>query len=408
MAKINENYLKLPGSYLFAEIARRVAAFSAAHPEAQLIRLGIGDVTRPLAPAVVEAMHAAVDEMGAAETFRGYGPDQGYDFLISAILEHDYRARGVTLDADEIFVSDGAKSDCGNIGDIFSTDNVVAVCDPVYPVYVDTNAMAGRAGEYDTAAGGWTKLVYMPCTAENGFEPPLPEKPVDLIYLCYPNNPTGVTATRAQLARWVDYARANDAVILFDSAYEAFITDPDVPHTIYEIEGAKECAIEFRSFSKTAGFTGTRCAYTVVPKALRRGGTSVRDLWARRQSTKFNGVSYVVQRGAAAVYSPEGLAQTRETIAFYLENARVIRDGLAAAGLTVYGGENSPYVWCKTPDGMPSWDFFDLLLQKAHVVTTPGAGFGPSGEGYIRLTAFGGAEDTREAVRRIVSLLGQA
>ena len=407
MARVNANFQKLPGSYLFSEIARRVAAYSAANPQADLIRLGIGDVTKPLAPAVIEAMHKAVDEMADEKTFRGYGPDQGYEFLLSAIAEHDYRARGVELDLDEIFLSDGAKSDCGNIGDIFDVDNVVAVCDPVYPVYVDTNAMAGRAGEYLTDQERWSNIVYMPCTAENGFEPALPDKPVDLIYLCYPNNPTGVTATREQLARWVDYAKKHDAVIFYDSAYEAFITDPNIPHTIYEIEGAKECAIEFRSFSKTAGFTGTRCAYTVVPPARVRGGVSVRDLWARRQSTKFNGVSYIVQRGAAAVYSPEGLAQTRETIEFYLNNARVIREGLAAAGLTVYGGENSPYVWCKTPDDMPSWDFFDLLLQKANVVTTPGAGFGPSGEGYIRLTAFGGAEATKEAVRRIVELLGK-
>ena len=407
MARVNANFQKLPGSYLFSEIARRVAAYSAANPQADLIRLGIGDVTKPLAPAVIEAMHKAVDEMADEKTFRGYGPDQGYEFLLSAIAEHDYRARGVELDLDEIFLSDGAKSDCGNIGDIFDVDNVVAVCDPVYPVYVDTNAMAGRAGEYLMDQERWSNIVYMPCTAENGFEPALPDEPVDLIYLCYPNNPTGVTATREQLARWVDYAKKHDAVIFYDSAYEAFITDPAIPHTIYEIEGAKECAIEFRSFSKTAGFTGTRCAYTVVPKALVRGGVSVRDLWARRQSTKFNGVSYIVQRGAAAVYSPEGLAQTRETIEFYLNNARVIREGLAAAGLTVYGGENSPYVWCRTPDDMPSWDFFDLLLQKANVVTTPGAGFGPSGEGYIRLTAFGGAEATKEAVRRIVELLGK-
>jgi LL-diaminopimelate aminotransferase len=407
MAKVNENYQKLPGSYLFSEIARRVAVYSAEHPEAQLIRLGIGDVTKPLAPAVIDAMHKAVDEMANAETFRGYGPEQGYEFLRTVIAEQDYAPHGVTLDPDEIFISDGAKSDCGNIGDIFSTDNIVAVCDPVYPVYVDTNAMAGRAGEYLTDEGKWSKLVYMPCTAENNFEPALPEEHVDLIYLCYPNNPTGVTATRAQLARWVAYARENDSVILYDSAYEAFITDPEIPHTIFEIEGAKECAIEFRSFSKTAGFTGTRCAYTVVPKALVRGGVSLNGMWNRRQSTKFNGVPYITQRGAAAVYSDEGRAQTRETIAYYLNNAKVIREGLAAAGLTVYGGENSPYIWCKTPNGMGSWEFFDLLLQQANVVTTPGAGFGPSGEGYIRLTAFGDAEATKQAVERIVRLLGK-
>ncbi len=407
MANINNNYQKLPGSYLFSEIARRVAAYSQAHPEAKLIRLGIGDVTRPLAPAVVQAMHEAVDEMACAESFHGYGPEQGYAFLREAIAAEDYAARGVDIAPDEIFVSDGAKSDCGNIGDIFDTDNIVAVCDPVYPVYVDTNAMAGRAGEYLADEGRWSNIVYMSCTAENGFEPALPERKVDLIYLCYPNNPTGVTATREQLARWVAYAKANDSVILFDSAYEAFITNPDIPHTIYEIEGAKECAIEFRSFSKTAGFTGTRCAYTVVPKALLRGGASLNEMWNRRQSTKFNGAPYVVQRGAAAVYTPEGRAQTRETIAYYLNNAAVIREGLTAAGLTVYGGENAPYIWCKTPDGMPSWDFFDLLLQKANVVTTPGAGFGPAGEGYIRLTAFGDAEQTKEAVARIVAVLGK-
>ena len=407
MAKINENYLKLPGSYLFSEIARRVAAYSAGHPEATLIRLGIGDVTKPLVPAVVQAMHGAVDEMANASTFRGYGPEQGYDFLRNVIAEQDYAARGVDIAPDEIFISDGAKSDCGNIGDIFDVDNIVAVCDPVYPVYVDTNAMAGRAGEYLTDAGKWSKIVYMPCTAENDFAPALPEQPVDLIYLCYPNNPTGVTASREQLAKWVAYAKEQDAVILFDSAYEAFITDPAVPHTIFEIEGAKECAIEFRSFSKTAGFTGTRCAYTVVPKALVRGGASLNAMWNRRQSTKFNGAPYVVQCAAAAVYTPEGRAQTRETIAYYLNNAKVIREGLTQAGLTVYGGENAPYIWCKTPNGMPSWDFFDRLLQEANVVTTPGAGFGPAGEGYIRLTAFGDAEQTKEAVARIAAMLAE-
>ncbi len=407
MAKLNANYLKLPGSYLFSEIARRVAVYSDAHPEVDLIRLGIGDVTKPLAPAVIEAMHKAVDEMAWEDSFRGYGPDHGYDFLVNEIARCDYGARGVSIDPDEIFVSDGAKSDCGNIGDIFDTDNIVAVCDPVYPVYVDTNAMAGRAGEYLTDEGKWSMIVYMPCTAENNFEPALPETHVDLIYLCYPNNPTGVTATREQLARWVAYAREHEAVLLFDSAYEAFVTDPDVPHSIFEIEGAKECAIEFRSFSKTAGFTGTRCAYTVVPKALKRGGVSLNSLWARRQSTKFNGVSYIVQRGAAAVYTPAGQQQTRETIAFYLNNAKIIREGLSNAGLTVYGGRNAPYIWCKTPNGMPSWDFFDLLLQQANVVTTPGAGFGPSGEGYIRLTAFGGAKATEQAVERIIRLLGK-
>ena len=403
MAKVNENYQKLPGSYLFAEIARRVAAYSAEHPDAKLIKLGIGDVTRPLAPAVIEAMHKAVEEMGHQETFRGYGPEQGYDFLRNAIVEHDFKARGVDIAADEIFVSDGAKSDCGNIGDIFSQDNVVAVCDPVYPVYVDTNAMSGRAGEYMANQEKWSNIYYMPTTAENGFIPALPERHVDLIYLCFPNNPTGTTLTRAQLKEWVDYANRNDAVILFDAAYEAFITEKDVPHTIYEISGAETCAIEFHSFSKTAGFTGNRCAYTVVPKALTRQGQSLNAMWNRRHTTKFNGVPYVVQRGAEAVYSSAGLKQVRETIAFYQENARVIREGLQDAGLEVYGGVNSPYIWFKTPTD--SWSFFDRLLKEANVVTTPGAGFGPSGEGYIRVTAFGEADATREAVRRITELL---
>ncbi len=403
MAKINENYQKLPGSYLFAEIARRVAAYSAEHPEKKLIRLGIGDVTQPLAPAVIEAMHKAVDEMGAQETFRGYGPEQGYDFLRKAIVEGDYAPYGVRIDMDEVFVSDGAKSDCGNIGDIFSKDNIVAVCDPVYPVYVDTNAMAGRAGEYLPAEEKWSKIYYMPTTAENGFVPELPKTHVDLIYLCLPNNPTGTTLTKAQLQKWVDYANQEDAVILFDAAYEAFITEADVPHSIYELEEARTCAIEFRSFSKTAGFTGNRCAYTVVPKELVRQGKSLNAMWNRRHTTKFNGVPYVIQRGAEAVYSETGRKQIRETIAFYQENARIIREGLQEAGLPVYGGVNSPYVWFKTPTD--SWSFFDRLLKEAGVVTTPGAGFGPSGEGYIRVTAFGGREDTREAVARIVALL---
>lgn len=405
MTQINENYLKLPGSYLFSEIARRVAAFTQANPDKSLIKLGIGDVTRPLPPAVTEAMHRAVDDMATAPGFHGYGPEQGYDFLREAIARHDYAARGVDISPEEIFVSDGAKSDCGNIGDIFGLHNVVAVCDPVYPVYVDTNAMAGRAGEFDEKSGRWSGLVYMPCVAENGFLPALPQRRADLIYLCFPNNPTGAAATKAQLKTWVDYANANGSVILYDSAYEAFITTPGVPHSIFEIEGAGTCAIEFRSFSKTAGFTGTRCAYTVVPKTLERGGAGLNALWNRRQCTKFNGVPYVVQRGAEAVYSEAGRAQVRETIAFYQNNARVIREGLAGAGLTVSGGVDSPYVWARTPESMPSWDFFDLLLKKANVVTTPGAGFGPSGEGYIRLTGFGEAEATRQAVERIRSVL---
>lgn len=405
MAKINDNYLKLPGSYLFSEIARRVSAYSQRGLKRELIRLGIGDVTRPLAPAVTAAMHAAVDEMATAAGFHGYGPEQGYDFLRQAIVEHDYAARGISITSEEIFVSDGAKSDCGNIGDIFGIDNVVAVCDPVYPVYVDTNAMTGRAGEYNEDTGRWSKLVYMPCTADNVFIPAIPQTQVDLVYLCFPNNPTGAVATRDQLRTWVDWANSTGAVILFDSAYEAFITQPDVPHSIFEIEGAQTCAIEFRSFSKTAGFTGTRCAYTVVPKALERQGASLNALWNRRQCTKFNGVPYVVQRGAEAVYTDEGQKQVRATIAYYQENAKVIRDGLNRAGLTVSGGVNAPYLWVQTPQGVDSWTFFDLLLHEADVVTTPGAGFGPSGEGYIRVTAFGDAEDTRQAVERIGKIL---
>ena len=405
MAKINDNYLKLPGSYLFSEIARRVSAYSQRGLKRELIRLGIGDVTRPLAPAVTAAMHAAVDEMATAAGFHGYGPEQGYDFLRQAIVEHDYAARGISITSEEIFVSDGAKSDCGNIGDIFGIDNVVAVCDPVYPVYVDTNAMTGRAGEYNEDTGRWSKLVYMPCTADNAFIPAIPQTQVDLVYLCFPNNPPGAVATRDQLRTWVDWANSTGAVILFDSAYEAFITQPDVPHSIFEIEGAQTCAIEFRSFSKTAGFTGTRCAYTVVPKALERQGASLNALWNRRQCTKFNGVPYVVQRGAEAVYTDEGQKQVRATIAYYQENAKVIRDGLNRAGLTVSGGVNAPYLWVQTPQGVDSWTFFDLLLHEADVVTTPGAGFGPSGEGYIRVTAFGDAEDTRQAVERIGKIL---
>ena len=406
MVHVNENFCKLPGSYLFSEIGRRVARFSGEHPEAELIRLGIGDVTRPLVPAVVEAMERAAAEMGTPEGFHGYGPEQGYDFLRQAIAHHDYQARGVAVEAEEIFVSDGAKSDCGNMGDIFSLDNVVAVCDPVYPVYVDSNAMAGRAGEYDPASGKWSRLVYLPCVKENGFVPAISEGRADMVYLCFPNNPTGAMATRAQLKAWVDWANANGSVLLYDSAYEAFISQPELPHSIFEIEGARTCAIEFRSFSKTAGFTGTRCAYTVVPRELVRDGVSLNSLWNRRQTTKFNGVPYVVQRGAEAVYTPAGQEQVRQTIAYYQRNAQVIREGLARAGLEVYGGVNAPYIWVATPQGMGSWDFFDLLLRQAHVVTTPGAGFGPSGEGYIRVTAFGRAEQAAQAVERIQSVLG--
>ncbi len=405
MAHINHNYLKLPGSYLFSEVARRIRAYSEAHPDREIIKLSIGDVTRPLAPAVIQALHAAVEEQAQAETFHGYGPEQGYDFLRCAIVEQDFRARGVEIDKDEIFISDGAKSDCGNIGDIFSADNVVAVCDPVYPVYVDTNAMAGRAGDYDARRGGWSRIVYMPTTAENGFVPALPDKTVDLVYLCSPSNPTGTALNRAQLQTWVDWANEHDAVILFDAAYEAFITQDDVPHSIYEVEGAKTCAIEFRSFSKTAGFTGTRCGYAVVPKALVRDGASLNALWNRHQTTKFNGTSYIVQRGAAAVYTSEGQRQIRADIDYYRSNAQTIKAGLTEAGLEAFGADNSPYVWAKTPGNLGSWEFFDLLLDRANVAVTPGAGFGPSGEGYIRMTGFGDAEDTRRAVERIRSVL---
>ena len=404
MVKINENYLKLPGSYLFSEVARRIRVYQEAHPQAEIIKLSIGDVTRPLVPAVTSAMHGAVDEMGTAEGFRGYGPEQGYEFLREAIAQGDYAARGVAVQPGEIFVSDGAKSDCGNIGDIFGVDNVVAVCDPVYPVYVDTNAMAGRAGEYQEALGRWNRLIYMPCVESNGFAPEPPKEIPDIIYICSPNNPTGAVMDKNQLKVWVDYANAHGSVILYDSAYECFITSEGVPHTIFEIEGARTCAIEFRSFSKTAGFTGNRCAYTVVPMELERGGVKLNGLWNRRQCTKFNGVPYVVQRGAAAVYTPEGRAQIMANIGYYQENAKVIRDGLSAAGLTCFGGVDAPYIWLKTPDGVGSWDFFDQVLDQANVATTPGAGFGPSGEGYVRLTAFGGAEATKTAVERVASM----
>lgn len=403
--KINENFLKIESSYLFSNIAKKVKAYSAANPEKEIIRLGIGDVTRPLAPACIEAMHKAVDEMANAETFQGYPPEYGQDFLLDAILENDYKARGIDLDKTEIFVSDGAKSDCGNIGDIFSLDNRVAVCDPVYPVYVDTNVMMGRAG--DKTENGWTNIVYMPCTAENNFLPALPKEHVDIIYLCFPNNPTGMTATKAELQKWVDYANREGAVILFDSAYEAFITEEDVPHSIYELDGAKQCAIEFRSFSKTAGFTGVRCGYTVVPHSLKFNGAELNAMWARRQATKFNGVSYITQCAAAACYTPEGKQQIRDIIAYYQKNAKTIYEGLRDCGFTVYGAKNSPYVWLKTPDNMKSWDFFDLLLEKIQVVGTPGEGFGPSGEGYFRLTAFGSAENTEKAVARIKDYFGK-
>ena len=408
MANINENYLKLPGSYLFAEIAHRVAAYKEAHADADIIRLGIGDVTLPLPRVSIDAMHRAVDEMAEPATFRGYGPEQGYDFLIEAIRETNYRRRGISIDADEIFVSDGSKSDCGNIQEIFGTDCRVAVTDPVYPVYLDTNVMAGRTGALG-ADGRFAGVTYLPCTAENNFTPTLPTERVDMIYLCCPNNPTGTTLSRAALADWVAYARKNDAVILFDAAYAAYITEENVPRSIYEIDGAKEVAIEFRSFSKTAGFTGTRCGYTVVPKALTgRAADGTRHpfnaLWNRRHTTKFNGTAYIIQRAAAAIYTEEGQREIRDMIAYYMENARMIREGLSAVGIEAYGGINAPYIWLRTPDGMRSWDFFDKLLHEAHIVGTPGTGFGPCGEGYFRLTAFNSHENTARAVARFARL----
>ena len=408
MFKINDNYLKLPGSYLFSTIGKKVAAYQQANPDKEIIRLGIGDVTQPLAPAVIDALHKSVDEMGHAETFHGYAPDLGYEFLRSAIADHDYKKRGCDISADEIFVSDGAKSDSGNIGDIFSVDNKIAVCDPVYPVYVDTNVMAGRTGEMKDD-GMYEGLTYLKCNAENGFVPELPKEDVDIIYLCYPNNPTGTTLTYDQLKVFVDYAIEHKAIILFDAAYECFIREDDVPHTIYEIEGAKNVAIEFRSFSKMAGFTGTRCAYTVVPKEVagydsKGNEVQLNQLWNRRQTTKFNGVSYPVQVAAAAVYSDDGKKEIKEIIDYYMENAKVIKSSLEKLGLEVYGGVNSPYIWVKTPNNMDSWAFFDLLLNEANVVGTPGSGFGPSGEGYLRLTAFNTLENTKEAMNRISKL----
>jgi len=407
MAKINSNYQKLAAGYLFPEIGRRVSAFSAANPDAKIIRLGIGDVVLPLAKPVIDAVHAATDEMGRLETFKGYGPEQGYEFLREVIAEH-FQSQGADVSADEVFVSDGSKCDTGNIQEIFSLDAIVAVTDPVYPVYVDTNVMAGRTGTAN-ASGRYEGLVYMPATAENGFNPAIPEERVDLIYLCSPNNPTGAVLSREALEKWVDYARANESIVLFDSAYEAYISEPGLVRSIYEIPGAREVAIEFRSFSKTAGFTGLRCAYTVVPrdlKARNEGGelVSLHALWNRRQSTKFNGVSYPIQKGAAAVFTPEGSAAVKETIAYYMENARIIREGLTEAGITLYGGVNAPYIWLKTPGNATSWEFFDLLLNKVNVVGTPGSGFGSTGEGYFRLSAFGVRENINEAVSRIKSL----
>ena len=409
MATINDNYLKLPGSYLFAEIGRRVAAFKEANPDADIIRLGIGDVTQPLPAACITAMHKAVDELSHAETFRGYGPEQGYSFLIDAIIENNYSKRGIHIDSDEIFVSDGSKSDCGNIQEIFGLDNKVAITDPVYPVYLDTNVMAGRTGTLQTD-GHFDGVTYLPCDASNNFAPELPSEHVDMIYLCCPNNPTGTTLSRTELKKWVDYARKNHSVILFDAAYAAYITEDDVPRSIYEIEGAKDVAIEFRSFSKTAGFTGTRCGYTVIPKTVKgraANGTLVEfnKLWNRRHTTKFNGTAYIVQRGAAAIYTPEGQQQVKELVGYYMENARIIRDGLESAGITAYGGVNAPYIWLKTPTGMSSWEFFDKLLEEVNIVGTPGAGFGPCGEGYFRLTAFGDRQNTLRAVERIKTKL---
>ena len=402
MYKINTNYQKLPGSYLFSDIAKKVSAFTQEHPEADIIRLGIGDVTQPIAPAMIEAMHKAVDEMGDAKTFRGYAPDLGYDFLRNAIVAHDYQARGCAITADEIFVSDGAKSDSGNIQEIFAQDNRIAVCDPVYPVYIDSNVMAGR--EYDAATQMWSNVIYMPCTAENNFVPEFPKENPDIIYLCLPNNPTGTTLTKEQLQMWVDYANRIGAVIIYDAAYEAYISESNVAHTIYECEGARTCAIEIRSFSKNAGFTGVRLGFTVVPKDLVCDGVSLHDMWARRHGTKFNGAPYIIQRAGEAVYSEAGQTQIKEQVGYYMHNAKTIYTGLKEAGYEVFGGVNAPYIWLKTPEHMTSWEFFDFLLEKANVVGTPGCGFGPSGEGYFRLTAFGTYENSVRALERIKHL----
>ena len=404
MFQVNDNYLKLPGSYLFSTIGKKVQAYSQANPDKTIIRLGIGDVTQPLVPVIIKAMHEAVEDMAHKETFHGYAPDLGYDFLRNAIANQDYKARGCQIEADEIFISDGAKCDCGNIQEIFAESSRIAVCDPVYPVYVDSNVMAGRTGEYDSASGTWSRVIYMPCTAENGFVPELPKETPDLIYLCIPNNPTGTTLTKEQLKVWVDYANRVGAVILYDAAYEAYISEKEVPHSIFEIEGARTCAIEFRSFSKNAGFTGVRLGFTVIPKDLKSGQVMVHSLWARRHGTKFNGAPYITQKAAMAVYSEEGKAQVQEQVAYYMRNARVIYDSLKDSGYEVYGGVNAPYIWLKTPKGMTSWDFFDYLLEKANVVGTPGSGFGPSGEGYFRLTAFGTYENTAAAIERIRGL----
>ena len=404
MFQINENYLKLPGSYLFSTIAKKVAAYKAANEGVEVISLGIGDVTRPLAPAIIKRLHEAVDEMADEKTFKGYAPDLGYPFLREAIVANDFKARGVDMSIDEIFVSDGAKSDSGNIQEIFGPDNKIAVCDPVYPVYVDTNVMAGRAGTYNPDTERFSDVIYMPCTAATNFAPELPKETPDIIYLCFPNNPTGSTITKSQLQEWVDYANKVGACIIYDAAYEAYITEDDVAHTIYECEGAKTCAIELRSFSKNAGFTGTRLGYAVVPKDLKCGDVSLNALWARRHGTKFNGAPYIIQQAGAAVYTEEGKAQLKEQVGYYQKNAATILSGLKEAGYTVSGGVNAPYIWLKTPNEMTSWEFFDLLLEKAHVVGTPGSGFGPSGEGYFRLTAFGSYENTLKAIERIKNI----
>ena len=404
MARVNNNYLKLPGSYLFSTIGKKVKEFSEKNPDKEIIRLGIGDVTQPLAPAVIDALHKAVDEMGNADTFMGYAPDLGYDFLRNVISEKDFKARGCDISPDEIFVSDGAKSDCGNIQEIFGLDNKIAVTDPVYPVYVDSNVMAGRTGKYDSELERFRDVIYMKCTKENGFAPDIPDEVPDLIYLCFPNNPTGAVMNKEQLQAWVDYANEHDSVILYDAAYESYISEADIPHSIYECEGAKECAIEFRSFSKTAGFTGLRLGYTVIPKELTTGGEKLWPLWARRHGTKYNGAPYIVQRAGEAVYSEAGRKQVEEQIAYYMQNAKIISEGLKDAGFEAYGGVNAPYIWMRTPDNMTSWEFFDYLLEKGNVVGTPGSGFGPSGEHYFRLTAFGSRENTIRAIDRIKSL----
>ncbi|MCI9198478.1 MAG: LL-diaminopimelate aminotransferase [Lachnospiraceae bacterium] len=404
MFKINDNYLKLPGSYLFSTIGKKVAAFTQDNPDKEIIRLGIGDVTQPLAPAIIQALHSAVDEMAQAETFHGYAPDLGYEFLRDTIAKNDYQSRGCQIAADEIFVSDGAKCDSANIQEIFSQDSKIAVCDPVYPVYVDSNVMAGRTGTYDPKTETWSDVIYMPCTADNDFVPAFPKETPDLIYLCYPNNPTGSTLTKSQLQEWVDYANKNGAVIIYDAAYEAYISQEDVPHTIYECEGARTCAIELRSFSKNAGFTGTRLGFTVLPKDLKCGDVSLHALWARRHGTKYNGAPYIVQKAGEAVYSEAGKTQLKEQVAYYMRNASVILEGLKEAGYQVSGGVDAPYIWMQTPKGMDSWSFFDYLLEKANVVGTPGSGFGPSGEGCFRLTAFGSYENTLAAMERIKRL----